>query len=73
MRTAKKQRPAHSPELTVFCRQVRKRSLENRQALGVLHRNTLTGNVIRFCGRSLIRWCAVLSCSPYRTDAIEID
>jgi len=69
MRSAKKQRPAHSPELTVFCRQVRKRSLENRQALAVLHRNTLTGNVMAVLRQeldSMVRCIFLLSISDRR-------
>ena len=33
-------------ELTIFCRQVRKRSQENQEALLLLHRNALTGNIM---------------------------
>ena len=33
-------------ELTMFCRQVRKRSEENRKALRLLHRSALTGNIM---------------------------
>lgn len=33
-------------ELAIFCRQVRKRSQENREALCLLHRNALMGNVM---------------------------
>jgi len=75
MRSAKKQRPAASPELTAFCRQVRKRSLENEQALGVLHRNTLTGNVMAVLRQeldSMVRCIFLLSVSDrhYRSRLI---
>ncbi len=33
-------------ELAIFCRQVRKRSQENREALLLLHGNALTGNIM---------------------------
>ncbi|MGA2039324.1 MAG: hypothetical protein ABSH42_08605 [Bryobacteraceae bacterium] len=33
-------------ELTIFCRQVKKRTQENREALSILHSNALTGNVM---------------------------
>lgn len=33
-------------ELAIFCRQVRKRSQENRKALSLLHHNALTGNIM---------------------------
>ncbi|MGB6626199.1 MAG: hypothetical protein WBE43_15570 [Candidatus Acidiferrales bacterium] len=33
-------------ELAAFCRQVRKRSQENKRALALLHQNALTGNVM---------------------------
>jgi hypothetical protein len=33
-------------ELEIFCRQVRTRSQENKEALALLHRNALTGNVM---------------------------
>jgi hypothetical protein len=33
-------------ELTMFCRQVRQPSQENREALFLLHRNALTGNIM---------------------------
>jgi hypothetical protein len=33
-------------DLTIFCRQVRKRSQENKQAVFLLHSNSLMGNIM---------------------------
>ncbi len=73
MRSAKKQRPVDGSELTAFCRQVRKRSLENSQALAVLHWNTLTGNVMAVLRQELDSMVRCISFFPCRTDSIEID
>ncbi len=51
-------------ELTIFCRQVRKRSQENRKALLLLQPNNLTGNVMAILRQeldSMIRCIFLLS------------
>jgi hypothetical protein len=51
-------------ELTIFCRQVRKRSQENREATSLLHHHSLTGNtmgVLRQELDSMVRCIFLLS------------
>ena len=55
-------------EITIFCRQVRKRSQENREALTLLHRNTLTGNIMSVLRQdldSMVRRIYLLSIVPF--------
>jgi hypothetical protein len=59
------------PELAIFCRQVRKRSQENREALLLLHRSALTGNIMGILRQeldSMVRCIFLLSVadSQYR-------
>jgi len=63
-------------ELTVFCRQVRNRSRENREALALLHRSALTGNVLAVLRQeldSMVRCVFLLSVSDrlYRKRLLE--
>jgi hypothetical protein len=58
-------------ELAIFCRQVRKRSQENRQASSLLHSNALTGNIMGVLRQeldSMVRCIFLLSVTdrPYR-------
>jgi len=58
--------------LEIFCRQVRKRSCENRKALQLLHRNALTANVVSILRQeldSMVRCIFLLSIADreYRT------
>jgi hypothetical protein len=57
------------PELTAFCRQVRKRSRANKKALALLHSNALTGSVIAVLRQeldSLVRCVFLLSVTNRR-------
>ena len=59
-------------ELTIFCRQVRMRSQENRSAMSVLHGDALIGNVISVLRQeldSMVRCIFLLSDLP--TSGIE--
>lgn len=50
--------------LTIFCRQVRNRSLENKKAIQLLHHNALTGNIMSVLRQeldSMIRCIFLLS------------
>jgi hypothetical protein len=56
-------------ELTVFCRQVRKRSHDNKAALALLHRSALTGNVMAVLRQeldSMVRCIFLLSVADRR-------
>lgn len=62
--------------LTIFCRQVRKRSRDNRQALELLHHSSLTGNVVAVLRQeldSMVRCIFLLSIHDrrYRNLLIE--
>jgi hypothetical protein len=64
------------PELTIFCRQVRERSKENRTAIQILHRNALTGNIMGILRQeldSMIRCIFLLSVADmqYRKQLIH--
>lgn len=63
-------------ELKMFCRQVRKRSQENKEALALLHRNALTGNVMGVLRQeldSMVRCIFLLSVTDrqYRQRLLE--
>jgi hypothetical protein len=63
-------------ELEIFCRQVRTRSLENKEALALLHRNGLTGNVMGVLRQeldSMVRCIFLLSVTDrqYRQRLLE--
>ncbi len=63
-------------ELIIFCRQVRKRSQENKQALVLLQRNALTGNVMGVLRQeldSMVRCIFLLSVTDrqYRQRLLE--
>lgn len=62
-------------DLTIFCRQVRKRSQENREALTLLHHGALTGTVMGVLRQeldSMVRCIFLLSAdSQYRKQLLH--
>jgi hypothetical protein len=63
-------------EVAIFCRQVRKRSEENRKALALLHNRALTGQIMGILRQeldSMVRCMYILSVTeqPYREKLIH--